>query len=262
MIPSLVLHNIFLSFVIHSSCVSCLSFCTSVHMCYVVGAEWVHTSCHYSCHGVPAQPCSGPLSSAKTGRYLLATWRYLDTRWTWAFSHIRQNESSIFFYYYLSCSFEQLPLLWHLSFFSFHYASVLMCVLYFTPLSTAKTHKHLLVTWRCHRNESFMGIFTQWAERVIYFFYCSSNTHLVPSCNFLSFAICPSFLSLYFCSHVCTLQQELSGCIYLATVLVIKSLHGGILIYTMSFCFIICLHKQSSHLLSLFIWILVYLTSL
>ena len=112
MTPSLVLHNNFLSFVIHSSCVSCLSFlylCSYGRSC-VVGAEWVHTTWHYSCHKDPVQLHSSPQSSAKTGRYLLTTWRHLETRWIWAFSHIRQNDSSIFYYSFItylapSCNF-------------------------------------------------------------------------------------------------------------------------------------------------------------
>ena len=56
-------------------------------------------------------------------------------------------------------------------------------------------------------------------------FFYSFNAYLAPSCNSLSPGISPSFLSLYFCSHVCTLQQELSGCIHLVTVLVTKTIH-------------------------------------
>ena len=112
---SFVLHNNFLSCVIHSSCVSCLSFCTSVHM---AGAVQAYATCHCPYHKVTAHPHSSPLSSAKTGRYLLATWRHLETRWTWAFSHIGQNDSSIFLlsFHQIPCSIEQLPKLYHLPF--------------------------------------------------------------------------------------------------------------------------------------------------
>ena len=133
---SFVLHNNFLSCVIHSSCVSCLSFCTSVHM---AGAVQAYATCHCPYHKVTAHPHSSPLSSAKTGRYLLATWRHLETRWTWAFSHIGQNNSSIFYYPFIkylapSCNFLSSD-----NCLSFHFLILLFTyVLYLTPLTTTK----------------------------------------------------------------------------------------------------------------------------
>ena len=175
---SFVLHNNFLCFVTHSSCVSCLSFCTSIHM---TGAVQAHTTCHCPYHKVTAHPHSSPLNSAKTGRYLLATWRHLETRWTWAFSHIRQNESSIFF-----IILSLYTLHYHVT--SFTLSSILLFIsLYFCSHMSSislhslppKTHRYLLVIWRCYRNERFMGIFTHRTERLIYFFIIlSSNTLL------------------------------------------------------------------------------------
>ena len=95
MTPSLVLHDNFLCFVIIPHVFLVFPFAL-LFIFYVVGAEWMHTTCHCSYHKDPVQLHSSPLSSAKTGRYLLVTWRYLEIRWTWAFSHIGQNVSSIF----------------------------------------------------------------------------------------------------------------------------------------------------------------------
>ena len=107
--------------------------------------------------------------------------------------------SHLFFYYstntYLapSCNFlyfDNCP-----SFFSFVFQ--LICAVCHTPLSTTKTHRYLLVIWRYHRNESFMGIFTHWTERVIYFllfyhylFRFTSHTPVEWAC-FMSHASTP-----------------------------------------------------------------------
>ena len=130
MTPSLVLHNNFLSFAIHSTCVSCLSFCTTVHMCYVVGAEWVHTTCH--CFVMKSLPSPSQVHWALP-RLVDTCWLLEDTLRKDEYGHFHANNrtSHLFFnysfitYLALSCSFLSSGI--SPSFLSLYFSSCVHC---------------------------------------------------------------------------------------------------------------------------------------
>ena len=157
MTPSLVLHNNLLSFVIHSSCISCLPF-----MLLFIWQEL--------CRYIQLATVLVIKTLSNSTQVHRALPRLVDTCWLlediltqdeYGHFHANNKTSHLFFYYsfinYLAplnnfLSSDNCP-----SFISLCFCS---CVSYFTPLSTTKTHRHLLVIWRYYKNESFIAIFT------------------------------------------------------------------------------------------------------